>query len=238
MGKVNLKNIIPILKLVRQNRKQRKINKKANKKSNKQEIEEIIVNDDVGKIGDDLHIKELRQELRRVKYNQKFVGTLCNTIGTLLVVASIAVLIANLWLPILQVTGTSMSPTLKQGQILVATKTDDFECGDIVAFYYNNKILVKRVIGKPGDRVLVSDEGSVYLNGQKIDEPYLTEKALGDCDIEMPYQVPESKIFVMGDNRSVSLDSRNTRVGCIAEEQVIGKVEFVIWPLGDFGSIK
>ncbi len=235
MGKVNFKNIIPILKLVRQNRKKRKINKK----NNKQEIEEMIVNDDVGKIGDDLQIKELRQELRRVKYNQKFIGTLCNTIGTLLVVSSIAVLIANLWLPILQVTGTSMSPTLSEGQITIATKTNDFETGDVVAFYYNNKILVKRVIAKPGQRVNINeDTGSVYIDDELLDEPYLKEKAFGECDIVLPYQVPEGKIFVMGDNRAVSLDSRNTKVGCISEEQVIGKVEFIIWPLSDFGPVK
>ena len=178
-------------------------------------------------------IKELRQELRRVKYNNKFAATLFNTVGTLVVVAAAAILVANLWLPILQVTGTSMSPTLQEGQVLMASKGHDFKTGDVIAFYYNNKILVKRVIAMPGDWVNISDDGTVYVNDIAIDEPYLKEKALGDCNIELPYQVPESKIFVMGDNRSVSLDSRNTAIGCVSEEQVVGKITFAIKPAHD-----
>lgn len=196
-----------------------------------------IMSDDVNKYSEELGIKELRQELRRVKYNTKFAATLFNTVGTLVVVAALAILVANLWLPILQVTGTSMSPTLEEGQILMASKGSDFKTGDVVAFYYNNKILVKRVIAMPGDWVNISDDGTVYVNDIAIDEPYLKEKAFGDCNIELPYQVPESKIFVMGDNRSVSLDSRNTAIGCISEEQVVGKVTFGLWPLNSFGKI-
>ena len=190
-----------------------------------------IMTDDYDRYSDDLGIKELRQELRRVKYNNKFAATLFNTIGTLVVVAAAAILVANLWLPILQVTGTSMSPTLQEGQVLMASKGHDFKTGDVIAFYYNNKILVKRVIAMPGDWVNISEDGTVYVNDIAIDEPYLKEKALGDCNIELPYQVPESKIFVMGDNRSVSLDSRNTAIGCISEEQVVGRITFSIWPL-------
>ena len=167
-----------------------------------------IMTDDYDRYSDDLGIKELRQELRRVKYNNKFAATLFNTVGTLVVVAAAAILVANLWLPILKVTGTSMSPTLQEGQVLMASKGHDFKTGDVIAFYYNNKILVKRVIAMPGDWVNISEDGTVYVNDIAIDEPYLNEKALGDCNIELPYQVPESKIFVMGDNRSVSLDSR------------------------------
>ncbi len=196
-----------------------------------------IIIDDANKYSEELGIKELRQELRRVKYNHKFAATLYNTIGTLLVVAAIAILVANLWLPVLQVTGTSMSPTLQEGQILVSTKGSSFKTGDVVAFYYNNKILVKRVIAMPGDWVNISDDGTVYVNDIAIDEPYLKEKAFGDCNIDLPYQVPESKIFVMGDNRGVSLDSRNTAVGCVSEEQVVGKVTFSLWPMSIFGSI-
>lgn len=196
-----------------------------------------IMTDDVNKYSEELGIKDLRQELRRVKYNSKFAATLYNTIGTLIVVAALAILVANLWLPVLQVTGTSMSPTLEEGQVLVASKGSSFKTGDVVAFYYNNKILVKRVIAMPGDWVNISDDGTVYVNDIAIDEPYLKEKAFGDCNIELPYQVPESKIFVMGDNRSVSLDSRNTAIGCISEEQVVGKVSFGLWPLSKFGSI-
>lgn len=196
-----------------------------------------ILTDDYDRYSDELGIKELRQELRRVKYNNKFAATLFNTIGTLVVVAAAAILVANLWLPILQVTGTSMSPTLQEGQVLMASKGHDFKTGDVIAFYYNNKILVKRVIAMPGDWVNISDDGTVYVNDIAIDEPYLKEKALGDCNIELPYQVPESKIFVMGDNRSVSLDSRNTAIGCVSEEQVVGKITFAIWPLSKIGKI-
>lgn len=196
-----------------------------------------IMTDDYDRYRDDLGIKELRQELRRVKYNNKFAATLFNTIGTLVVVAAAAILVANLWLPILQVTGTSMSPTLQEGQVLMASKGHDFKTGDVIAFYYNNKILVKRVIAMPGDWVNISEDGTVYVNDIAIDEPYLKEKALGDCNIELPYQVPESKIFVMGDNRSVSLDSRNTAIGCISEEQVVGRITFAIWPLSKISKI-
>lgn len=196
-----------------------------------------IMTDDYDRYSDDLGIKELRQELRRVKYNNKFAATLFNTVGTLVVVAAAAILVANLWLPILKVTGTSMSPTLQEGQVLMASKGHDFKTGDVIAFYYNNKILVKRVIAMPGDWVNISEDGTVYVNDIAIDEPYLKEKALGDCNIELPYQVPESKIFVMGDNRSVSLDSRNTAIGCVSEEQVVGRITFAIWPLSKIGKI-
>lgn len=196
-----------------------------------------IMTDDYDRYSDELGIKELRQELRRVKYNNKFAATLFNTVGTLVVVAAAAILVANLWLPILKVTGTSMSPTLQEGQVLMASKGHDFKTGDVIAFYYNNKILVKRVIAMPGDWVNISDDGTVYVNDIAIDEPYLKEKALGDCNIELPYQVPESKIFVMGDNRSVSLDSRNTAIGCVSEEQVVGKITFAIWPLSKIDKI-
>lgn len=216
-------------------------NKEAENKST-EKTEDIsgyrsIMTDDYDRYSDDLGIKELRQELRRVKYNNKFAATLFNTVGTLVVVAAAAILVANLWLPILKVTGTSMSPTLQEGQVLMASKGHDFKTGDVIAFYYNNKILVKRVIAMPGDWVNISDDGTVYVNDIAIDEPYLKEKALGDCNIELPYQVPESKIFVMGDNRSVSLDSRNTAIGCVSEEQVVGRIAFAIWPLSKIGKI-
>lgn len=216
-------------------------NKEAENKS-AEKTEDIsgyrsIMTDDYDCYSDDLGIKELRQELRRVKYNNKFAATLFNTVGTLVVVAAAAILVANLWLPILKVTGTSMSPTLQEGQVLMASKGHDFKTGDVIAFYYNNKILVKRVIAMPGDWVNISDDGTVYVNDIAIDEPYLKEKALGDCNIELPYQVPESKIFVMGDNRSVSLDSRNTAIGCVSEEQVVGRIAFAIWPLSKIGKI-
>lgn len=180
-------------------------NDKTHNDENEKYSYRSIMTDDYDRYSEELGIKALRQELRRVKYNSKFAGTLFNTVGTLLVVAAIAVLVANLWLPILQVTGTSMSPTLEEGQILMASKGNAFKTGDVIAFYLNNKILVKRVIAMPGDWVNISDDGTVYVNDIALDEPYLKEKSLGDCNIDLPYQVPESKIFVMGDNRSVSL---------------------------------
>ena len=217
------------------NFKEKKLNK--NNKDSKDKVSNLLDYDEVDDYTKELQIKELRQELRRVKYNQKFISTLYNTIGTLLVVAAIAVLISNLWLPVLQVTGSSMSPTLEEGEILLASKDAEFDTGDIVAFYYQNKILVKRVIATSGDWVNISEDGTVYVNDIAIDEPYLTEKAFGDCNIELPYQVPESQIFVMGDNRSVSLDSRNTAVGCVSEELIVGKVTYCVWPLTDFGEL-
>ena len=140
-------------------------------------------------------------------------------------------------LPVLQIYGSSMTPTLEEGEIVVALKGSEFEHGDVMAFYYNNKILVKRIVGKPGEWINVDSRGIVYVNGEELDEPYLKERALGDCNIEFPYQVPEKRYFVMGDHRSTSMDSRNTAIGCIAEEQIVGKIIFRIWPLPVFGAV-
>ena len=218
--------------------KKHKINKRTNKIKKAEEVNKLLDYDEESEFSEDLQIRQMRQELRRVKYNYRFVSALYSTIGTMLVVAAIAVLIANLWLPVLQVTGASMSPTLEEGQVLLANKGSNLETGDIIAFYYNNKILVKRVIAVAGDWVYIDETGKVYVNDIAIDEPYLTDKALGNCNIEMPYQVPESQIFVMGDHRSVSLDSRNTTIGCISEEQILGKVYYCLWPVDSLGKIK
>lgn len=217
---------------------QHKIEKKIKKKKKTEEVNKLLDYDEESEFSEDLKIRELRQELRRVKYNYRFISALYSTVGTMLVVAAVAVLIANLWLPVLQVTGASMSPTLEEGQVLLANKGSSLDTGDIIAFYYNNKILVKRVIAVAGDWVYIAEDGTVYVNDIAIDEPYLTDKAFGNCNIEMPYQVPESQIFVMGDHRSVSLDSRNTTIGCISEEQILGKVYYCLWPLNSFGKIK
>ena len=182
-------------------------------------------------------LEQLQKEVDRVHYRRDFSRVLINTVYSLVVVAAIAVLVAVLLLPILRIYGHSMNDTLDEGDIVVSLKGSDFKTGDIVAFYYNNKILIKRVIGKAGDWVNIDQDGNVYVNGEMIDEPYLQEKAFGECNIELPYQVPESKVFVMGDNRSVSVDSRNTAVGCVAEEQIVGKVVYRLWPLKDFGSL-
>ncbi len=179
----------------------------------------------------------IEQELKRVRYNERYVKTFRSTVNILITVAAIAVLIATLLLPVLQIYGASMTPTLYDGELVVSVKTSEMEKGDVIAFYYNNKILVKRVIASAGEWVELDEEGNLYINGKLQDEPYIEEKALGECDIEMPYQVPEGRIFVMGDHRSVSVDSRNSSVGCVAEEQIVGKLVFKIWPLKNIGKL-
>ena len=181
--------------------------------------------------------EQLEKELERVKYKRRYRSVLKSTIYTLITVAAIAILVATLWLPVLQIYGTSMTPTLADGEIIFTVKTSDFEPGDIVSFYYNNKILVKRVIAEAGDWVNIDADGTVYVNDVPLDEPYLEEKAFGDTDIELPYQVPDGKIFVMGDHRATSVDSRNTAVGCVAQEQIVGKIIFRIWPLNRAGFV-
>lgn len=181
---------------------------------------------------------ELEEELKRVRYRKNYAIVFRSTVYTLITVSAIAVLVAVLLLPVLRIYGTSMSPTLTEGNIVVSLKGSRFETGDVIAFYYNNKVLVKRVIANTGDWVDIDKEGNVYVNNELINEPYLTDKAFGECNIDLPYQVPESRIFVMGDNRSVSVDSRNTAVGCVAEEQIVGKIVFCVWPFSQFGKIQ
>lgn len=182
-------------------------------------------------------ICELQDELKRERYKSRFARVLKSTVYTLVTVAAFAVLVATLWLPVLQIYGSSMTPTLEEGQIVVSLKVNEFNQGDLVAFYIGNKILVKRVIAGPGDMVFISDEGDVRVNGLALDEPYVSEKALGECDLEFPYQVPESRYFLMGDHRATSVDSRSSAVGCIAEEQVVGKIVYCVWPLDSFGPL-
>ena len=179
----------------------------------------------------------IEQELKRIRYKERYRKTMENTIFMLITVAAIAVLVATLALPVLQIYGSSMTPSLSDGEIVVSVKTAEFEKEDIVAFYYNNKILVKRVIARAGEWVEIDQDGQVYVNGELIEEPYITDPALGECDIQMPYQVPEGRIFVMGDHRAVSVDSRSQTVGCVAEEQVVGKLVFRLWPLDQFGKL-
>ena len=182
-------------------------------------------------------VEQLEVELSRIKYRQRYHVVLRSTVYTLITVAAVAVLVATLWLPVLQIYGSSMTPTLQDGEIVFSVKTSDLEQGDIIAFYYNNKILVKRVIAGPGEWVDICPEtGNVFVNDILLEEPYLSEKDFGDSDIELPYQVPDGKIFVMGDHRSTSVDSRHTAVGCVAEEQIVGKIVFRVWPLEQLGG--
>lgn len=180
---------------------------------------------------------QLEAELNRVKYRRRYHSALWSTIYALITVAAAAVLVATLWMPVLRIYGSSMTPTLQDGEILLAVKTADLESGNIVAFYYNNKLLVKRVICGPGDWIDLDDAGNVYVNQVPLDEPYLTEKALGDCDIALPYQVPDGKYFVMGDHRATSVDSRSAAVGCVAQEQIVGRILFRVWPLDQLGPV-
>ena len=184
-----------------------------------------------------LTTEEIERELKRVRYKERYGKTLRSTIYALITVAAIAILVATLLLPVLQIYGNSMTPTLEDGELIISVKEAEFETGDIIAFYYNNKILVKRVIANSGDWVDIERDGDVRVNGNLLEEPYIDEKAVGECNIKLPYQVPEGKVFVMGDHRSVSIDSRHTSVGCVAEEQVVGKLVMRIWPLNKLGKL-
>jgi signal peptidase I len=181
---------------------------------------------------------ELSREVQRIRYRARYHRVLRSTIYALIVVAAAAVLLATTYMPVLQIYGASMTPTLTDGDIVISRKVRNLKQGDIVAFYYNNRILVKRYIANAGDWVDIDEDGNVYVNGELLNEPYVYEKALGECNIELPYQVPENRIFVLGDHRSVSIDSRSTAVGCVAEDQIVGELVFCVWPFSNLGLIK
>lgn len=183
-------------------------------------------------------VEQLEGELHRERYRKSYSRVLRSTVFTLVVVAAAAILVAMLILPVLQISGSSMTPSMDDGDVVVTMKGSDFERGSVIAFYYNNKILVKRVIAFPGEWVNLDENGNVFVNDKLLSEPYIDEKALGDCNIELPYQVPDGKIFVMGDHRATSADSRNTAVGCVTEEQIVGRVMLRVWPFDRFGMIE
>lgn len=182
-------------------------------------------------------IDDLQDELKREQKKRQYRTTTRNTIYVMIVVAAIAILIATLWMPVLRIYGTSMTPTLEEGNIVISLKGTSFDRGDIIAFYYENKLLVKRCIAGPSDWVDMDQDGNVFVNGEMLDEPYISEKAYGDVTIKFPYQVPEGRYFVLGDHRATSADSRLTIIGCVAEEQIVGKITFRILPIKGFGAV-
>ena len=183
-------------------------------------------------------LKAIQTERKRIRRGTLYRRALRSTVAVLVVVAAVAVLITTLFLPILQISGDSMSPTLEHDQIVVLLKTKDFDRGDLIGFYFQGKVLLKRVIALPGDEVAIDADGNVYVNGELLEEPYVTEKKLGDCDLEFPYKVPGTGYFVMGDQRSNSVDSRNSIVGAISQEDIIGRVFVRVWPLDRLGIVQ
>ncbi|MBE5804485.1 MAG: signal peptidase I [Clostridiales bacterium] len=183
-------------------------------------------------------VEQLEKALSQARYRRDYSRVLRSTVFTLISVAAVAILVAMLFMPVLQIYGSSMTPCMEDGDIVVTLKSGEFQRGEVISFYYNNKILVKRVIAFPGEWVNLDEEGNVYVNDQPVAEPYLQEKAVGDVNIELPYQVPDGKLFVMGDHRATSADSRNTAVGCVSEEQIVGRVLLRVWPFESFGWIE
>ena len=181
---------------------------------------------------------EVEAERERLAYRSRYARVLRSTIYALLVVAAVAVLLATLFLPVLQVSGDSMNPTLQDRDIIVLVKTDQMKTGDLCGFYWQNKLLLKRVIGLPGDIIALDEDGVVTVNGEVLDEPYVDELALGECDIKFPYQVPENRYFVLGDHRATSIDSRSSVIGCVEKSQIVGKVFLRVWPLSSFSLIR
>ena len=182
-------------------------------------------------------MEQIQQERKRIRRDAYYRQSLRSTISVLVVVAAVAVLVATLFLPILQISGDSMSPSLEHDEIVILLKSKNFDRGDIVGFYYQGKILLKRVIALPGDEVAIDAEGNVYVNGEILEEPYISEKSLGDCDIEFPYTVPETSYFVLGDQRINSVDSRNSNIGAISRDDIIGKVFIRVWPINKIGLV-
>ena len=199
----------------------KKKNKKTTKKDNVKEKIELDYNS--------LSIDEIETELKKEKYKSKYFNILSSTVYGLIIVAALAAIIATLIMPVFQISGSSMKPVLNNGDLVISIKTKKLNSGDIIAFYHGNKILVKRVIARAGQWVVIDESGKVYVNGVLLEEPYIESFVLGDCDIKFPYQVPAESWFVLGDNRTIFTDSRNSEIGSIKEEDIIGKILFKLW---------
>ena len=182
-------------------------------------------------------LPQLRSELKRIRYRSRYQRVLWSTFFALVVVAAFAILAATLWFPVLEIYGMSMTPTLSEREIVVSVKSENVDRGQLIAFYFGNKILVKRCIALPGDVVVITDDGLVSVNGEQLDEPYVSELSLGECDLEFPYTVPQERYFLLGDHRETSIDSRSSVIGCVSLDQVVGKVFFRLWPLNRLGMI-
>ena len=190
-----------------------------------------------GKTVDQPTLSQLKSELKRIRYRSRYQRVLWSTFFALVVVAAVAILAAPLWFPVLEIYGMSMTPTLSESEIVVSVKSENVDRGQLIAFYFGNKILVKRCIALPGDVVVITDDGLVSVNGEQLDEPYVSELSLGECDLEFPYTVPQERYFLLGDHRETSIDSRSSVIGCVSLDQVVGKVFFRLWPLNRLGMI-
>ena len=177
-------------------------------------------------------------EREKLKHRKEYRRALRGTVYVLIVVAALTVLVVTLFLPVLQISGDSMEPTLHDGDVIVLMKSSRYDRGDLCGFAYENKYLIKRIIGVPGDYIDMDEDGTVSVNGEVLDEPYLIEKALGECDVEFPLQVQDNHYFILGDHRSNSIDSRNSAIGCVSKEQIVGRIIFRVWPLHKISAIE